>query len=227
MKRRIYHGSTMEIPKPLLSKGKSNNDYGRGFYCTEDLEMAREWACRGNMHPGFVNAYDLEMEGLSVLDLSSQEYSVLNWMAVLLANRTFDLDADIALEVREYLVENFMPPIHGADVVVGYRADDSYFSYADSFVNNALSLRKLNEALRLGRLGLQTTLRSDRAFGNLTYRGAEGVMWDEYHSRHAARDAAARAEWRNVVKPAAGAADDVYAIDIIRRRMRHGDASLQ
>ena len=227
MKKRIYHGSPTVIPMPLLSKGKANNDYGRGFYCTEDVEMAREWACKGAMPPGFVNAYDLETEGLVVLDISSSEYSVLNWIAVLLANRTFDLDTDIALEVREYLVENFMPPIDTADVVVGYRADDSYFSYADSFVNNALSLRKLGEALRLGRLGLQTALRSDRAFGNLAYCGAEGVAWDEYHSRHAARDAAARAEWRSVVKPAAGAADDVYAIDIIRRGLRHGDTSLQ
>ena len=227
MKRTLYHGSPLEIPKPLLSKGKGNNDYGRGFYCTEDAEMAREWACRKNVPPGFVNQYDLEIDGLVVLDLSSQEYTVLNWMAVLLANRTFDLDTDIALEVRQYLLRNFMPPIHGADVVVGYRADDSYFSYADSFVNNALSLQKLNEALRLGRLGLQVALRSKRAFGSLTYRGAESVAWNEYHSRYAARDAAARAEWRNVIRPAAGAADDIYAIDIIRKGLRHGDKILQ
>lgn len=227
MKRRIYHGSPMEIPKPLLSKGKSNNDYGRGFYCTEDIEMAREWACRGNVPPGVVNAYDLDMDGLALIDLSSFEYSVLNWMAVLLANRTFDLETDIALEVREYLVENFMPPIQSADVVIGYRADDSYFSYADSFVNNALSLRRLSEALRLGRLGLQTVLRTERAFANLSYCGAEEAAWDEYHSRHAIRDATARAEWRDVIKPAVGAADEIYAVDIIRRGLRHGDKSLQ
>ena len=174
-----------------------------------------------------MNQYDLEIDGLVVLDLSSQEYTVLNWMAVLLANRTFDLDTDIALEVRQYLLRNFMPPIHGADVVVGYRADDSYFSYADSFVNNALSLQRLNEALRLGRLGLQVALRSKRAFGSLAYRGAESVAWNEYHSRYAARDTAARAEWRNVIRPAAGAADDIYAIDIIRKGLRHGDKILQ
>ncbi len=217
----------MEIPKPLLSKGKENNDYGRGFYCTEDMEMAREWACRGKAPPGFMNVYELEMEGLAVLDLSAPEYSVLNWMAVLLANRTFDLDTDIGLEVREYLIANFMPPIREADVVIGYRADDSYFSYADSFVNNALSLRRLNEALHLGRLGLQTALRSERAFGNLSYVGAETVAWNEYHARHVARDDAARAEWRNAVRSAVSAADDIYAVDVIRRGLRHGDKSLQ
>ena len=57
MKKRIYHGSPTVIPMPLLSKGKANNDYGRGFYCTEDVEMAREWACKGTMPPGFVNGF--------------------------------------------------------------------------------------------------------------------------------------------------------------------------
>ena len=227
MKQRIYHGSAMEIPKPLLSKGKENNDYGRGFYCTSDIEMAREWACKGKAPPGFVNVYDLDMDELVLLDLSSSEYSVLNWMAVLLSNRTFDLDTDIGLEVREYLIANFMPPISEADVVIGYRADDSYFSYADSFVNNGLSLRRLNEALHLGLLGLQTALRSERAFGNLSYIGSEPVAWDEYHARYVMRDNAARAEWRNAVKSAVGAADDIYAVDIIRKGLRHGDKSLQ
>ena len=98
---KIYHGSPMEIPKPLLSKGKPNNDYGRGFYCTEDVEMAREWACKGKEPPGFANAYELFADDLSILNLSAPEYTILNWIAVLLANRTFALDSDIALEVRD------------------------------------------------------------------------------------------------------------------------------
>ena len=109
---KIYHGSPMEIPKPLLSKGKPNNDYGRGFYCTEDVEMAREWACKGKEPPGFANAYELFVDELSILNLSAPGYTILNWIAVLLANRTFDLDSDIALEVRDYLIAK------GNDVVL-------------------------------------------------------------------------------------------------------------
>lgn len=223
---KIYHGSPFEIPQPLLSRGKPNNDYGRGFYCTEDIDMAREWACKGKEPPGFANEYDLSMEGLSVLDLSSPEYTILNWMAVLLANRTFDLDTDIAIEVRDYLVENFMPPITEADVVKGYRADDSYFNYADSFVNNALSLRRLDEALHLGQLGMQVALRTERAFDNLSYLGAETVAWDEYHPRYASRDADARSQWRTSVKKTANTSGDVFAVDIIRRGLRHGNQIL-
>ena len=224
---KIYHGSPMEIPKPLLSKGKPNNDYGRGFYCTEDVEMAREWACKGKDPPGFANAYDLFMDDLSVLNLSAPGYTILNWIAVLLANRTFALDSDIALEVRDYLIANFMPPVLESDVVIGYRADDSYFSYADSFVNNALSVLRLDEALHLGRLGMQVALRTERAFENLTYLGSEQVSWDEYHPRYVARDSDARSQWRTAVKKGSRAADDIFAIDIIRRNLRHGDQILQ
>ena len=224
---KIYHGSPMEIPKPLLSKGKPNNDYGRGFYCTEDVEMAREWACKGKEPPGFANAYELFADDLSVLNLSAPEYTILNWIAVLLANRTFALDSDIALEVRDYLIANFMPPVLESDVVIGYRADDSYFSYADSFVNNALSVRRLDEALHLGRLGMQVALRTERAFENLTYLGSEQVSWDEYHPRYVARDSDARSQWRTAVKKGSRAADDIFAIDIIRRNLRHGDQILQ
>lgn len=224
---KIYHGSSIEVPKPLLSKGKLNNDYGRGFYCTEDIEMGREWACKGKEPPGFANSYELSTEGLHILDLSSSGYTILNWMAVLLANRTFDLDTDIAIEVRDYLMANFMPPIQDSDIVIGYRADDSYFNYADSFVNNALPIRRLTEALHLGRLGMQVALRTERAFESLAFFGAEEVSWGEYHPRYVARDADARTQWREVVKKAPRAADDLFAVDIIRRGLRHGDQILQ
>lgn len=106
----IYHGSPFVIEKPELSKGKPTNDYGRGFYCTEDIEMAKEWACKGKEPPAYANAYELDTNGLKILNLAEKPHTVLNWMAVLLANRTFQLDLEVAVEVRDYLLANFMPP---------------------------------------------------------------------------------------------------------------------
>ena len=50
----LYHGSKEKIEKPLLGKGKVYNDYGQGFYCTEHIELAREWSCNEGVD-GFVN----------------------------------------------------------------------------------------------------------------------------------------------------------------------------
>ena len=87
--------------------------------------------------------------------------------------------------------------------------------------------RRLDEALHLGRLGMQVVLRTDRAFENLTYLGSEQVSWDEYHPRYVARDSDARSQWRTAVKKGGRAADDIFAIDIISRNLRHGDPILQ
>lgn len=66
------------------------------------------------------------------------------------------------------------------DVIIGYRADDSYFSFAQDFLNNAISLRKLSRAMNLGKLGLQTVLKSERAFAQITFQQAflaENKKW--------------------------------------------------
>ena len=41
----LYHGSDSIVKSPEYGKGKFYNDYGRGFYCTENKELAKEWAC--------------------------------------------------------------------------------------------------------------------------------------------------------------------------------------
>ena len=221
----LYHGSPFIIEKPELSKGKVSNDYGRGFYCTEDIEMAREWACKGKEPPAFANVYELDLSGLKVLNLAEPPHTVLNWIAVLLANRTFQLDLEIAAEVRDYFIEHFMPPVGEADIVIGHRADDSYFNYAEAFVNNGLSIARLNEALRLGKLGLQVALRSEKAFEAIRFVRVDEVPWDEYHGRYVGRDAAARREWRDNLK--GGASSGYFANDVIRMGLKQGDERIR
>lgn len=103
----MMHGSDHVIKKPDIRLGKENNDCGRGFYCTRELEMAKEWACKQNCD-GFANIYDFDMAGLKTLDLLNGEYTILNWIALLLKNRTFSIDSQIGLDAREYLIENFL-----------------------------------------------------------------------------------------------------------------------
>ena len=55
MKKILYHGSEFLIEKPEFGKGARHNDYGRGFYCTENIELAREWACAKQKN-GYVNS---------------------------------------------------------------------------------------------------------------------------------------------------------------------------
>ena len=44
----VYHGSDHIIEVPVFNGSKRTNDYGYGFYTTENPELAKEWACTAN-----------------------------------------------------------------------------------------------------------------------------------------------------------------------------------
>ena len=83
-----------------------------------------------------------------------------------------------AVDAKDYIIEHYSIDTSKYDVIIGYRADDSYFRYAESFVENGLSLRSLNKALRLGKLGEQTVLVSKKAYDQIKFIDAEPVRAD-------------------------------------------------
>ena len=138
----VYHGSSKVIESPIFGVGNPNNDYGLGFYCTESLELAKEWACSAESD-GYANQYTLDISDLSILSLTNGDYHILNWLYVLLENRTFRIASDIAKQAKDYIFENFSVDYRQYDIIKGYRADDSYFSFATAFLNNTISLSQL------------------------------------------------------------------------------------
>ena len=216
----IYHGSVKVINLPVFGEGKTYNDYGRGFYCTEHVELAKEWACSADSD-GYANHYLLDMTGLSVLNLNGSEYNILNWLAILLENRKFNVAEGLPQRAKTYILENFKVDYKKYDIIVGYRANDSYFSYAGDFVNGTLSLSDLSEAMRLGKLGEQVVLKSKKAFEALTFVEAIEAPRGEYFAKYKQRDEEARGKYRQIAsKPLAE--DETYVIDIIRNNWRNG-----
>lgn len=223
---KLLHGTDHIIKIPDYSLGKPHNDYGQGFYCTEDVEMAKEWACKENKN-GFVNEYNFNTDGLSVLNLLDGKHSVLNWIALLLKNRIFTLQDEIAIDARNYIIEHFSVNLGDYDVVIGYRADDSYFSYAQSFVGNALPLRSLNRALKLGKLGAQTVLISERAFTQIEFVDAAPVNKEIYYPKFLSRDTTARTTYQKEIKKSRSYRDDIFVMDILREEIKNDDPRIQ
>ena len=210
----IYHGSVSIIEQPEFGKGKPHNDYGLGFYCTESLDLAKEWAVSENTD-GYANKYALDMSDLKLLDLPAKGFTTLHWITLLLQNRVFNLKNDISKLGKEYLLQHFALPVQGYDAIKGYRADDSYFAYAESFLNNTISVRRLSEALRLGNLGEQIVLMSRKAFNSIKFLGHEVAESKVYYPLRKDRNERARLEFlsnrRSTPSP-----DDLYLNDIIR-----------
>ena len=217
----IYHGSEKIIRTPEYGFGNSSNDYGRGFYCTEDIEIAKEWACKKNTD-GFANCYDLDINGLNVCDLNSDEYTILNWLALLTKYRGYWQRRSIAEDAKDYLQSEFLIDTDVFDIIIGYRADDSYFSFAQDFIMGTISLQKLSRAMKLGKLGEQIVLKSSRAFERISYNSNESAPASHYYPMKVRRDLAAREQYMDL-RTNGSRLDEVYILDLMRGRVNIDD----
>ena len=223
-KRILYHGSPEIIRVPVFGKGKSYNDYGQGFYCTEHFELAKEWACNENAD-GYANKYEIDTSGLSILNLSSDEYTTLHWLALLMNNRKFRVTTPVMKRGADWLKAHFLIDLSPYDAVIGYRADDSYFSFARAFMSNEISLSQLSYAMRLGKLGEQFVLKSPAAFEKIRFVSYEIADNTVYYAKRKARDDEARMTFREELEK--DDLDGLYMRDIVRQEVRPDDPRLR
>ena len=215
----LYHGSTEILQKPIYGLGRKNNDYGRGFYCTESEELAKEWACTSNSN-GFANHYKLDTSTLAILNLNSEEYSILNWIAIPVSNRLLKLDTPMERRAKAYLEDNFMLNVKAYDVVCGYRADDAYYDFADAFLSNAISVNQLANAMRLGNLGTQVVVMSKRSFDCIEFSDSSFADKEIYYPLKLKRSNKASAEFAEITKEYS---DGLYMLDIMREGVKSND----
>ena len=221
----IYHGSSKIIERPDFGTGNPHNDYGLGFYCTESMELAKEWASSTETD-GFANQQQLNLTGLSTLSLTSGDYHILNWLSVLLENRRFRIDGPIAQQAKAYISENFSVDYKQYDIIRGYRADDSYFSFANAFLNNTISVTQLEKAMVLGKLGEQIVLISQKAFASIEFVNAIPAPNEIYLPKKLARDTAARKDFQQE-KARGSILTEKYILDIMREGWKNDDERLQ
>ena len=139
---KIYHGSKVIIEYPVVKGSNEANDYGPSFYLTKDLEAAKSWACKNNS-VGVVNEYEINSSSfakLRILDLTNKsKYSVLNWMAILMHFRELDSSFIRNNQLTLEWLQKYYIDVDDYDVIIGFRADDSYFRFPLRFVSNDLS----------------------------------------------------------------------------------------
>ena len=215
----IYHGSEQIVEVPTFGLGRKNNDFGLGFYCTESEELAKEWAV-SSIRSGFSNRYTLDTEYLNILNLNSPDYTILNWIAVLVEHRLFSIKTPVARRAKRYLIDNFGVNVNAFDLITGYRADDSYFDYAESFLNNGISVEQLARAMRLGKLGEQIVIKSKFAFSRLKYEGFDVAEKEKYYVLRKARDDEANQTYLEMLEEEG---DGLYIQDIMRGGITNDD----
>ena len=215
----LFHGSEQIVETPEFGLGRKNNDFGLGLYCTENEDLAKEWAV-SSLRSGFVNRYTLDTEYLNILNLNSPNYTILNWIAVLVEHRLFSIKTPVARRAKRYLIDNFGINVNAYDLITGYRADDSYFDYAESFLNNGISVEQLARAMRLGKLGEQIVLKSKFAFDRIRHEGFDIAEKEQYYVLRKARDDKAIRLYLDMLDEED---DGLYIQDIMRGGIRNDD----
>ena len=222
---KLYHGSKEIVRKPIYGFGKKNNDYGLGFYCTNSLELASEWAV-SMTNDGYTNVYELDDKELRILNLNDGKYCILHWLALLLKNRTFEISTPQSKEAREYILNNFLIDVNEYDVVIGYRADDSYFAFANDFINGIITYNQLKKAMMLGELGIQIVLISEKSFNSINFIDSYKALKSKYLISKINRDRKVRNEYlySELMKRIKG---DINIFNIIDEEMKENDPRLR
>ena len=190
--RILFHGSAAESVAPTFGLGDDRHDYGRGFYLTDDLSLAKEWAvCRPEATNGWVHAYRINDDGLSVLDF--QQLGVLAWMAELMKHREAGRSKRFNM-LSEKFVAKYGVDSSGYDIIRGWRANASYFYIVTEFVHDEIDIDILEDLLMLGGLGMQYCLKSERAFASVTRVDGypQPVDYSVFNPKYSERDRQAR-----------------------------------
>lgn len=206
----LYHGTPDEVVNPVYGGGQDKHDYGRGFYLTEDIELAKEWAvCRPSQQNGWVHKYELDCTDLKIFDF--QKKNVLSWLAELMKHRD-------AADTKRYrmlaakFIEKYGIDVSSYDVIKGWRADASYFYIAKEFVKDNIDVEILEELLSLGGLGIQYCLKSELAFSKL--REIDEILpvdYTEFNDKYNKRDIEARNKMRDLVDSDANKVTKVFS----------------
>lgn len=195
----LYHGSPNKKITPTFGCGEEKHDYGKGFYLTEDRELAKEWAvCRPNERNGWLHQYELEMDDLKVLDFG--KLGILSWLAELMKHRDAS-DSKRYRVLAKKFVQKYGLDTVDFDVIKGWRADASYFFIAKEFVRDNVDIDILERLLRLGDLGIQYCIKSEKAYSKLKEipDSLLSVSYDEFNKKYNQRDIEARTNMRNLI----------------------------
>ena len=207
----LFHGSPCESVAPEYGLGNDKHDYGRGFYLTESVELAKEWAvCRPDESNGWVHQYELDTDGLRIMDF--QEHSVLTWLAELIKHRDAADSKRYRVLAAKFIAEYGIDTA-GFDVIKGWRANASYFYIAKEFVRDNVDVDILEELLSLGGLGIQYCVKSEKAYDQLreVHSGLLSVSYSEFNDKYNKRDVEARQNMRDLIDSDANTVTNVFS----------------
>ena len=189
----LYHGSPNKIVSPTYGLGDERHDYGKGFYLTADLNLAKEWAvCRPETESGYVHTFEL-----NIFDFEKE--NILCWLSELMRHRDA-ADSKRYRILSEKFINKYGKDTSSVDVIKGWRANASYFYIAKAFVRDEVDIDILEELMQLGGLGIQWCIKSEKAYQHLQkINNIIPVDYHEFNAKYNERDTNARINMKKLI----------------------------
>lgn len=148
---KLYHGSTLRIPKPDIAHSRSSLDFGKGFYATSYKDQAERWALRKAMlddSQSIVNVYDLadDLRGVKVLEFPENDEE---WLEFVCSCRRGE------------------EPRPDIDLVIGGVADDKVYEAINMYFRGLWDAQSTLKALRFYNRNDQYCFKTQRAINQL------------------------------------------------------------
>ncbi|MBR6928981.1 MAG: DUF3990 domain-containing protein [Bacteroidales bacterium] len=120
----VYHGSALEVSKPLVALGRPNLDFGQGFYVTDLREQAERWATRiatRRMAKPVLSFYEFDLETAKQYRYLKFDFYDKAWLDFIVANRKGKM------EWKDY------------DVIEGGVANDNVIDTVEDYMRGRMS----------------------------------------------------------------------------------------
>ena len=153
----LYHGSTMTVRKPTISRGRAKTDFGKGFYTTTSREQAEKWARIKRDRAGDGARAVISIFEIDEAILKNPSYNT----------RHFD---GATVEWLDFVVDNRKGKIHhDYDLIMGPVANDKLYATITLFENDILDANAAIEQLNTHQLFDQLSFHTAKACKLLTF----------------------------------------------------------
>lgn len=153
----LYHGSTMAVRKPIVSRGRGKTDFGKGFYTTTSREQAEKWAQ--------IKRDRMDDEAHAIVSVFELDDAVLNNPAY--HTRHFD---GATAEWLDFVVGNRRGEVHhNFDLIMGPVANDKLYATITLYENGILDANAAIEQLNTHQLFDQLSFHTAKACKLLTF----------------------------------------------------------
>jgi len=159
----LYHGSTLRVENPLLTKCRPNTDFGRGFYTTTSREQAEKWAKLKQQRAGkglaIITEYEINDSVFERADLMIFKFTKpdKNWL-------------DFVYNNRKGLQSGYF------DIVFGPVANDRLFATITLYEQGILTADAAIAQLKTYLLYDQISFNSQKVIDCLKYKANEKLQ---------------------------------------------------